>query len=90
MSDLHTSLTGEQAAKLIGTSGRTAQRCAQQAAAQGDPELVRIGYSWVASEIWWRKNLKRRGRGRPRKDQLDSALEYIRGQIQDQDQDQAS
>jgi hypothetical protein len=43
-----------------------AERRAKEAAEQGDPDVFRIGPSWVASELWWREHLKPKPRGRPR------------------------
>lgn len=60
-------LTGKQAAKMMKTSLRVAQRCIQTAAANGDPHVARVGDVWVASERWWRAHLKHRGPGRPPK-----------------------
>lgn len=60
-------LTARQAAKLFGVVPRTAQRRAQEAALRGDPEVVRIGQAWTATEAWWRAQLQPRSTGRPRK-----------------------
>lgn len=74
--DLRLQLTGKQAAHLLDASPRTAQRRAQEAAARGDQHVLRIGYSWVAPESWWRRQLAPKPMGRPRKQELQASTSH--------------
>ena len=58
-------LSARQAAKLLGRTPRMAARRAKEAAEQGDPNVFRLGRTWLAPESWWREHLKPKPMGRP-------------------------
>ena len=60
-------LTARQAAKLLGSTPRTASRRAKEAAEKGDPTVIRLGRAWGAPESWWREQLKPKPMGPPRR-----------------------
>jgi len=51
-------LSARQAAQELGYSERTARYQAAKAAAAGDPDLQKVGRSWVAPRWWWRQRLE--------------------------------
>ncbi len=60
-------LAPRQAAYLLGVATRTAQRRAQEAGAQGDHEVMRIGRTWTATGTWRRAHRTLKLAGRPRR-----------------------
>jgi hypothetical protein len=60
-------LSARQAAILLGRTPRMAARRAKEAAEHGDPNVFRVGRTWVAPESWWREHVKPKPLGRPRR-----------------------
>lgn len=60
-------LSARQAAQLLGRTPRMAARRAKEAADQGDPNVIRVGRTWIAPEAWWREHVKPKPIGRPRR-----------------------